>query len=208
MNASTKSDRIISVFFHPVFIPVYGLIIILSSLTPFGILPFQVKKILFLIILINNVLLPASLLPFLMYMNYISTWTMNEKWERTVPLIIASLLYATSAYIIFRFPVPWFLKSFILSVFILSVVLTIINLKWKISLHATGMGALIALIMLLSFRMYSELFWVFVIASALAGVVLTSRLRLNLHSPRQVWYGLSLGYALTSFCLIFLQKLV
>lgn len=206
MNVQLKFDKAISVLFHPVFIPVYGLAIILSQNTPFGYLPYDVKRLLYLIVIVNNVMLPVSLMPFLMNMNFISTWTLNEKEERTVPLLIATILYAATTYIIYRFPVPGFLKSFIFSVFLVSGVLTLINLKWKISLHSAGMGALMALLIFLSFRLHSELLWYFVISAALAGMVLSARLRLNLHSPRQVWYGLSTGYVLTTFFLMFLQQ--
>lgn len=208
MNIQLKFDKAISVLFHPVFIPVYGLAIILSQNSPFGYLPYDVKKLLFLIVVVNNVLLPVSLMPFLMNMNFISTWTLDEKEERTVPLLIATFLYAATTYIIYRFPVPDFLKSFVFSVFLVSGVLSLINLKWKISLHSAGMGAFLALLMFLSFRLRSELSWYFIISSAVTGLVLSARLRLNLHSPRQVWYGLAIGYTLTTFFLTFLQEFI
>ncbi|HLN55024.1 MAG TPA: hypothetical protein VK207_03465 [Bacteroidales bacterium] len=203
-----KSDKIISVLFHPVFMPVYGLALILSANTPFGYLPYQVKRLLFLIIVVNNVFLPISLLPILRHMNFISSWSMNEKEERMVPLIVVTILYAVTSFIIFRFPVPGFLKVFFISVFLVSLILTMINFRWKISLHSTGMGAMIALIMFLSFRMYSPLFWYLVFAVFAGGLVLSSRLRLMIHSPRQVWYGCSLGFVSTTFFLIFFQQFV
>ncbi len=206
MNVQLKFDKIISVLFHPLFIPLYGIALILSANTPFGYLPVHVKRLLYIIIFINNVLLPVSLLPFLMHMNYISSWTLIKREERTIPLIIATILYATSSYIIFRFPVPVFIKSFILSVFLVSVVLTLVNFKWKISLHSVGIGSLFALILFLSFRMYSSLFWYLILAPIVGGIVLSARLRLNLHSPRQVWYGLSAGFILITFFLNFFQQ--
>jgi hypothetical protein len=208
MNLRLKFDKIISVLMHPIFIPVYGLIIILSSNSPYGYLPLHVKKLLYLIVVINNVLLPLSLLPFLMHMNFISSWSLNEKEDRIIPLIIATILYATTSYILYRFPIPGFLKSFVFSVFLISIILTVINFKWKISLHSAGIGALLALILFLSFRMSSLLFWHFVIAAAAGGMVLSARLRLNLHSPRQVWYGLALAYTATTFFLMFFQQFI
>lgn len=208
MSFSVKSDKVVSVLFHPLFIPVYGLALILSADTPFGYLPYQVKRLLFLIIVVNNVFLPVSLLPILRHLNFISSWSMNEREERMVPLIVATILYAVTSYIIFRFPVPGFLKSFIISVFLVSVILTMINFRWKISLHSTGIGAMIALIMFLSFRLYSPLFWYLVLAAIAGGLVLSSRLRLMIHTPRQVWYGCSLGFVSTTFFLLFFQQFV
>ncbi len=208
MNVQKNFDKIISILFHPLLVPFYGLAIILSADTPFGILPFHVKRLLYIIILINNVLLPLSLLPFLMHMNFISSWSLNERDERTIPLIITTILYATSSYIFFRFPVPGFLKVFLITIFCISLILTLVNLKWKISLHASGMGAIMGLIMILSFRMYSSLFWYFIFAASIAGFVLSARLRLGIHSPRQVWYGLSAGYVLSTFLLLFFHQFI
>ena len=61
---SDKLARIISVIFHPFLIPVYGLVIIFIAPTLYNYLPFEVKKLMILIVLVNNVLLPLSLTAF------------------------------------------------------------------------------------------------------------------------------------------------
>lgn len=198
--------KIISILFHPLFMPVYGLAIILSGYTPFGYMQMPVKRLLFLIIGVNNVLLPLALLPFLMYMNFITSWTLEEREERVVPLIISTILYATSSYILYRFPVPFFLKAFMFSVFLISLLLTVINFRWKISLHSVGSGALTGLILILSFRLYSNLLWFLVFAIVAGGMIMSARLKLNLHSPRQVWTGFSTGFVLLTFFMFFLQQ--
>jgi hypothetical protein len=207
---ATKSGmlpaKIISVIFHPLFMPVYGLAIILSGFTPFGYMQIPVKKLLFLIIVVNNVLLPLALLPFLRYMNFISSWTLEEREERVIPLIISTILYATSSFILYRFPVPFFLKAFMFSVFLISLMLTAINFRWKISLHSVGAGALTGLILILSFRLYSHLLGLLVIAVIAGGMIMSARLRMNLHSPRQVWTGFSAGFVLLTFFMFFLQQ--
>lgn len=206
MSASVKFDKLVSIIFHPLFIPVYGLAIIFSSNTPFGFLPWHVKKLIFLIIIVNNVFLPLSVLPFLMQMNFISSYSLAERQERTVPLIISAILYATSSYIIYRFPVPHFLKSYIFSVFLVSLIITIINFKWKISIHSVGAGAMLALLFFLSFELYSALFWFVVVAAITGGIVLSARLRLNLHTPSQVWWGFFSGLGMVIIFLTFLQQ--
>ncbi|HLP72784.1 MAG TPA: hypothetical protein VK155_07775 [Bacteroidales bacterium] len=209
MDASKRAllpARIISVIFHPLFMPVYGLAIILSGYTPFGYMQIPVKNLLFLIIVVNNVLLPLALLPFLMYMNFISSWTLEEREERVVPLIITTILYATSSYILYRFPVPFFLKEFFFSVFLVSLVMTVVNFRWKISLHAVAAGAITGLILILSFRLYSHLFGGLLLVIVAAGLIMSARLKMNLHNPRQVWTGFSAGFVLLTFFMFFLQQ--
>lgn len=201
---SETTAKVIAYAFHPLLAPLYGMAIIFSAPTLFGYLPFNIKKLLFLIMLVNNVLLPLSLLPFFMQKKIISSWTISERKERNIPLIITSLLYCTTSYIVFRFPIPVFFKSFIFATAFLSIIVTVINLWWKISLHAAASGALIGLVLILSFKMLAPLEWYLISAIIAGGLVLSSRLRLNLHSPAQVWIGLFTGFfGLTLFMIMF-----
>jgi hypothetical protein len=195
--------KIITVIFHPLLMPVYGMAIILSAPTLYGYLPFAVKKLIILIMLVNNVLLPLSLLPFFIHMNIISSWTVSERKERNIPLAITTLLYCTTSYIFFRFPVPVFLKSFIYASAFLSLVVTMINFRWKISLHSVGAGALMALVIILSIKMYTPLVWCLISSVIAGGLVLSSRLKLNYHNPYQVWFGFFTGFTGLILIMIF-----
>lgn len=196
--------KIIAIIFHPLLMPVYGIAIIFSAPTLFGYLPFNLKRLMLLIILVNNVLLPISLLPFFLQRKIISSWTIKERKERNIPMIITTLLYGTTLFMIFRLPIPMFLKSFIFAVFIISLVVTVINFWWKISLHSVGAGAIIALVLILSLKMLTPLEGYLILSVIIGGLVLSSRLKLNLHSPQQVWIGLFTGFfGLTLFMLLF-----
>lgn len=186
--------KISSVIFHPLLMPVYGLSIIFSAPTLFGYLPFAVKKILLLIILVNNVFLPIALMPFLYHRKIITSWSIDDRKERIIPLMLTTILYGTTCYIIFKFQIPFFLKSFIFTSFFLSLIVTVINFWWKISLHAVGIGALLATVLILSVKMNAPLEWYLVSVIIAAGIVLSSRLKLNYHNPAQVWLGFLAGF--------------
>ena len=179
--------------------PLYGMVIIFSAPTLFGYLPFSLKKLLFLIMLVNNVLLPFSLLPFFIHRQIISSWTLSERKDRNIPLILTTLLYGTTSYIVFKFPIPFFFKSFIFATAILSLLVTVINFRWKISLHSVGAGALIAIVLILSVKMLAPMEWYLIAAIIAAGLTLSSRLMLNQHNPQQVWVGLVHGIFRISF---------
>jgi len=119
-----KPAKIISIVFHPLLMPVYGMAIIFSAPTLLGYLPFNVKKLLLLIMLVNNILLPLSFLPFFIHRNIITSWAITERKERNIPLIITTILYCITSFIIFRLPIPLFLKSFIFASAFLSFMIT------------------------------------------------------------------------------------
>ena len=199
-----KLAKIISIIFHPLLMPVYGMAIIFSAPTLFGYLPFNMKKLLILIMLVNNVLLPLSLLPFFIRMNIISSWTITERKERNFPLIITTILYCITSFLIFRFNIPVFLKTYIFAASLISLIVTVINFWWKISLHSVGAGALISLVFILSLKMLTPLEWYLISTVVIGGLVLSSRLKLNLHSPQQVWIGLFTGFfGITLFMMLF-----
>jgi hypothetical protein len=203
-----KPAKIISIVFHPLLMPVYGMAIIFSAPTLFGYLPFNVKKLLLLIMLVNNILLPLSFLPFFIHRNVITSWAITERKERNIPLIITTILYCVTSFIIFRLPIPLFLKSFIFASAFLSLMVTVINLWWKISLHSVGAGALIGLVLMLSLKMLTPLDWYLISAIIAGGLILSSRLKLNLHNSQQVWVGLSAGFFGLTVSMMLFQEFI
>ena len=201
-DSLNKAAKIISFIFHPVFIPLYGLILIFFTPTVYSYIPLPVKRLLLLTVSINNIILPLILLLFLKARNHILSWEMENKRERVLPLFIATILYAITSYIIIKIPTPAFIRTYFIGIFFISSLITIINNWWKISIHAAALGALTALALMLSFWMYHSIIWPLVIIIIVAGLILSSRLKLNSHTPAQIWFGFLLGFiVIGSFCL-------
>jgi len=187
--------KFISVIFHPVLMPLYGLIIIFSAPTLFDFLPSVQKKIVLLIFSTNNILLPLSLIPYMKWRKMISSWTIDDRSERIIPMAITSFFYLVTVYVVLKFNIPVFIKAFILSTALFSFVLTIINFWWKISIHAAGAGAMTSLIFVLSIKMHTPLTPFLISAILASGLILSSRLWLNSHNPKEVWFGYLAGIA-------------
>jgi hypothetical protein len=197
----TLLAKIISGIFHPLLMPVYGLLVIFSAPTLFGFIPLELKRILCLIVLVNNVLLPLSLLLYLWYRRLISSFVIDNREERVLPLAITTFFYFLTLYIFFKFRIPVFIKSYILSAAIISLLIMIINWRFMISIHGAGAGALLALILVLSFRMIMPLTAFLLPVVIICGLVLSARLWLESHTPAEVWWGLLLGFGITAILL-------
>jgi len=196
--------KIVSIVFHPLLIPLYGLAILLSAPTFLKYLPVEAKRVLFTVILIDNVFLPLALLPFLKYRNLISSFNIDDRRERIIPLLITSILYCTTSFIVFRYQIPFFLKSFIFATSVVAIVVSMINFWWKISVHAVGAGALTATVFSLSLKMHTPLTWYLLAVILASGIILSSRLRLNAHNPSQVWVGFLTGFLGISLFILFI----
>ena len=197
--------KIISIIFHPLFMPLYGMLIIFSAPTLFWYIPLKVKKILLLIIATNNILIPVSLLPFFRYRNIISSWIIETRKERIFPLLTVSFFYSITSVILYRLQIPVFLKSYVLSTAILAIIVTIINFWWKISLHSVGAGALAGIVIVLSLNMMVPLTWFLIPVILMTGLILSSRLKLNTHNPPEVYLGFLTGFVVMNLSMLLLQ---
>lgn len=200
----TLLAKVVSLLFHPLLMPLYGLLVIFYAPTILAYLPSAIKKILFLIILINNVFVPLSLMPYFRYRNIITSWAIKDRKERILPLIVTSVLYSVTAYVIYRFKIPGFIKSYILVSAFLVIAVTILNFWWKVSIYSAAAGAVTALISLLSVLMQADLTGLLVIAILITGIVMSARLYLSSHKPAEVWTSLFLGMVGSGLTLLIL----
>jgi membrane-associated phospholipid phosphatase len=70
-----------------------------------------------------------------------------------------------------------------------------INTKWKISIHMLGMGSVLGLLIGMVMRFQASLMMAVVIVVLASGLVGYARLRLDAHTPGQVYAGFLLGIA-------------
>lgn len=130
-----------------------------------------------------------------MRMGKVSTVFIEEKRERSWPLLMAAAIYLFTYYFILNHPrVPMFISVFVLGAAGAMILALVINLKWKISLHMIGMGGLCgALTAVYYFMQEGDPVWLcswFI----LAGLLGTARLILNAHTPLQILVGFVLGF--------------
>jgi hypothetical protein len=95
------------------------------------------------------------------------------------------------------------LLKFLIIIDALVLVGTLVTFFYKISVHSVGICGLIGI--LLPLNKISEdgaLFYPTIITIVIAGVIMSARLKLNAHTPREVMVGGLLGFA-TSFVLMF-----
>ncbi len=131
---------------------------------------------------------------------------MKERQERIIPFSFISILYVVITYLFYtrtRIGLNDNLLKFLIIIDALVLVGTIATFFYKVSVHGMGMCGLIGI--LLPLNKISEdgsLFYPTIAAIILAGVVMSARLQLNVHTPREVMVGGVLGFA-TSFALMF-----
>lgn len=189
-----KAAEAVSTVFHPVIMPLAGFVIIIYSGTYAGNLEPAARGNLILLLAGLTVVLPLIFIPLYMYVKLIKDVTMEDRRERLVPMYITLACYLFAFILIRNMPLSNIYNNFMVGVCLTLLLVIIVSMYWKISMHMAGLGGVVALILYLSFRLSTDLM-IFLIVSLLAsGFTACARLITGSHTPAQVYAGFALGF--------------
>lgn len=192
----------LSVVFHPSFLPLYGLLLMFNVPDLLVFLPSAVKRVLFSMLLVNTVILPFAILPLLRVRNIIGSYSLRERKDRVVPMLITTIMYFLTAVLVFRLRFPGMIKAFVFASACVVFAVSVLSLRWKISIHSAGAGAMTATVFMLILKAYTGLIWIAVAAILVSGAVMTARLYLSAHNPGQVYGGYITGVTVMTLGLL------
>lgn len=188
-----------SYVFHPLLMVTYACLFILFGIdySMFYIFtPLKLKLVIIVLVFVFTFLIPLLNLLILYKLNYITSFKIQERRERTLPLLATALCYVSLFYLLFDFAIWPSIKLFILGGALSISITAIINYWWQISAHMIGIGGFLGIIIALCVYMQLP------ILLPISGVVLASgfvgfsRLHLNAHSAAQVYVGFTIGLTL------------
>jgi hypothetical protein len=185
-----KLSKILSTFFHPVFMPLFGLVVIFNSGIYESGLPVGYIKFLYIIVFLCNVL---SIIPVLIYIKQIQNLEINERSERIIPLFFASMCFYIGYYIVSVHSQSILVNLFMLSTTAVVVVVLLVSLFWKISIHMAGIGGITGLIIILSYVFRADILILLCVVILISGILASARLASGSHSLLQVIAGYLLG---------------
>lgn len=175
--------------------PTYGIVLIFFSKNYISIFtPLHFKFILLGVTFVFTFLLPAINAFVLLKMGRIKSLEMETAHERIIPYTSTALYYFALFYLFYNAQFPAVFRILILGAGISIVLTLLITFKWKISAHTVGIGGICGAILGLIFRIQSDMQLLFMLVILLAGIIGYSRLKLNAHSPTQVYAGFILGF--------------
>jgi len=185
--------RVISILFHPLFIPVYLCWLIVKTQSYlFGsegekaifIARFGVMYIFFPLV---SVLLMKAL-------KFVSSIQLKTQRDRIIPYVVCMIYYWWMWYVLHnqpQYPIEFVQLS--LAIFLASIGGLMANINMKVSMHAIAAGLMAAFVMLLGFS--QDLNFGFYISGSilLAGAIGTARFIDSDHTPREIYVGIFIG---------------
>lgn len=182
----------IAIVFHPLMMPTFSFLLI-NAILPDLIRPLGWIMIPFLFI--TTFLIPLFGVSILRYSGSISSLTLENREERFLPFLFVTIFYCiTTVMFVMKIEVNGTVSIILITTTLLIFILMLISLFYKISIHAAGVGGVIGFLTVLSFNHPdSGMIDVLLISIVLSGLVMSSRLYLNLHTPREILAGSILG---------------
>lgn len=197
--------RILSILFHPVLMPLIGLLILFNSNSIYQYLSLPAKKVILIIVALGTIVLPLTFVPFYVFQKIIRNIKMETKKERLIPFFVTFILYVFCYYLLIRLHAPEIktIINYILVGAVSTLILFALSFKWKISAHMTGIGALLGSLIAFSFILKINLEYYIILSILVSGLLGFARLTLESHKPFEIYTGWLLGL-LTSTSILFL----
>lgn len=150
-------------------------------------------QFIYLSVFILTFMLPLGLIPLFYFSGLVKNIQFTERRERLIPLYITLVLYLSAYYVMRKIPMSQIYQRFLFAASLSILLILIICYFWKISTHMVGWGGLTGLILSLSYKYNIDLLMLLIAGIVCSGCIGYARLRLDAHSPSQVYCGFLLG---------------
>jgi hypothetical protein len=190
---------VISYITHPLFIPLIITILIIRALPEYFVafardsrrFPYDT---LYIRVLTTCIFFPVFTLMLARSLKFVESIQMHTQRDRIIPYVACTIYYFWAFYAFKREGItPPFFNAFFLGVFLAVVLSMVGNTYAKISMHTTGWGGVIGLLLMLMTDMHMNVSFPLLVTFIVAGIVATARLILSAHTPAEIYTGFIIG---------------
>ncbi len=191
--------EIISYVFHPVFFPILmALMLYLLDPISFRGIPEKQINLWFITIIFSAVFIPLFAIALMKPLGFIGSFKMETARERTIPIMATMIFYFWVSHVFNSMQIPGIQVPLILKVLLLGnfwgiILVFLVNIFTKISMHTSVAGAMVGIILVLMFMSRINMAVPLFIAIGLAGLIGTARLVLGAHQRGDIWVGYLIG---------------
>jgi hypothetical protein len=190
----TRLAKIISYVFHPVFIPLYGLLLLFSMKSYFTFeLVLKARLMILAFVFVTTIIFPLLIMTLLKRQGFIESYQMAGRDERRLPYLITAIFYFITYQMLLQMQLPEIYSFYFMGATLLLALVVIINIWWKISIHMVGIGGLFGMVCGLAIALSFDLFlWISIIVMA-SGFIGFARLKAGTHKQSEIYAGFLVG---------------
>jgi len=196
-------EKIVSILFHPVFVPTITVFLVVKIYSNIIILENQAGIIL-IGTCVFSLILPLLSVFILLLTKKIDSLEMPKKEERFLPILFASIWMILGFYFMKEiFSYAPIMKSIYLGAIYVILIALLITKKWKISLHMLAIGGATGVFIMLEF-LFGQNLMLLLITILISGILGYSRLSLKAHSLNQIYAGFIVGNIVMGLSILYL----
>lgn len=187
-----RTARVVSAVFTPFSIPFLAFLVLLFC-TYLRMMPLTYKLLVLGVVYCFTIFLPTLTIFLFRKLNGFSLREMVERRKRYVPFLLTITSYAFGLAMMYRMRLPWYMINIIWASLVIMVICVVVNLRWKLSEHMAGAGAVIGgVVVFSSLFNYNPVWWLcfFILVSGLLG---SARIILRHHTLGEVLGGFLVG---------------
>lgn len=202
----TLVSNLVSFLFHPLFMPTLVTIAICYlHRSGFAGISGGQKWIWIANVALNTIFFPAVAVILMKALGFIGSIKMPDKKDRIIPLM-ASMIFYFWVYQIFKnIEAPLILKVLLLGNFWGLILVFLINIFMKVSMHTAAAGSMIGIGVVLMFHGQFNFLIPLMLALILSGLIGSARLYLNAHTGKEIWLGYVVGILVQVAAFLFLR---
>ena len=186
--------KVISIVFQPLLMPTMGMIMLLN-LDVFSILSVSWRVVAVMGTFVFTGIMPAIPILLMMKKGEVNDVFISRREERTMPYLFSFISYVFwTLFLWITLHLPVFMVAMGIGTSISILMITVINFKWKISAHLSGIGGLVGGVFGICYRMAYNPIWLFVILLVISALVALSRIEMKAHTPGQTLAGFLLAF--------------
>jgi len=195
--------KVISFVFQPLLMPTFGISMLL--LTNLALFYTEIWKWFALGgTFLFTAILPATPILMMMRKGQIRDLYISKREQRTFPYLFSLLAYTFWTIFMWRvLQVPFFIVAMGIGSVLSIIIITLINMKWKISAHLSGIGGLTGGVFAYCYVMAINPVWLMILMLVISALTALSRIELKAHTPAQTLAGFTVG-----FLMVFLPGIV
>jgi hypothetical protein len=205
LTALRIGAKIISIVFHPVFIPVY-LAVLLVKIQPYffsGLTPLEKFIVIPRFVVIYTIFPVVSVL-LLKGLGFIQSIQLNTQRERIVPFIICMVYYFGHWYFLKKqSELPQYFIQLTAAIFFASIAGFFANIIMKVSMHAIAAGLMSAFLIHVGLTQHFDFGFYITITILLTGIICTARFVDSDHEIREIYFGLLTGIIAVIVAIVF-----
>lgn len=144
---------------------------------------------------ITTFIVPILSVTMLKFSGSVTSFKLDKQEERVMPFSFVTVFYGLTTYLfVFKIQVNEVFALLLIATTLLVSVLTLITVWYKISIHSAGVSGVVGFFLAFGMRFPdSAVLYPLLILLVIAGLVMSARLQLQAHTPKEILAGMLTG---------------